>query len=335
MLDDTRVVDVHHHFLPRAVYDALKAEAGGGVRLVNDRISVTLPADLCSVEAHLRTMDEGHVDAAILTYSGVSILGMPTCRALNEGFAAIQQQNRGRLYGSVHVALQEPDGGPAELERGVRELGLVAVALPTSAGAVVLDDRALGPIWRKIEELDVPVILHPALLPQGFTTDYGLERSCGRPFDTTLAVVRIMNAVFPEFPRLKFVLPHLGGTSVFLRGRISMISFEPPDFELPPAKRQIAKTQREQRALGLDKVFEERWSKFYFDTAGTGGWAPAVEMTAAVVTARRMVFGSDYPLESTSGATVGELVEMIGGLRLAAEDRRAIAGETAAGLFRL
>jgi predicted TIM-barrel fold metal-dependent hydrolase len=200
---------------------------------------------------------------------------------------------------------------------------------------VVLDDRALGPIWRTIQDLDVPVILHPALLPQGFTTDYGLERSCGRPFDTTLAAVRIMNSVFPEFPNLKFVLPHLGGTSVFLRGRISMISFEPPEVELPPEKRQIGKTQREQQALGLDKVFEERWGKFYFDTAGTGGWAPAVEMTAAVVTPQRMVFGSDYPLESTSGATVRELVEMIGNLRLPVTDRRAIAGETAAALFRL
>ncbi len=58
MLDGTRVIDVHHHFLPRAVYDALKAEAGGGVRLVNDRISITLRDELCSVEAHLRTMDE-------------------------------------------------------------------------------------------------------------------------------------------------------------------------------------------------------------------------------------------------------------------------------------
>ncbi len=260
---------------------------------------------------------------------------MPTCRTLNEGFAEIQRQNPGRLYGSIHLALEEPEAGPAELERGVRELGLNAVALPTSAGSVVLDDRALGPIWRKIQELDVPVILHPALLPQGFTTDYGLERSCGRPFDTTLAAVRIMNSVFPEFPNLKFVLPHLGGTSVFLRGRISMISFEPPEVPLPPEKRQVGKTQREQRALGLDKVFEERWSKFYFDTAGTGGWAPAVEMTAAVVTPQRMVFGSDYPLESSSGATVSELVEMIGNLRLPTDDRRAIAGETAASLFRL
>src|SRR5919199_4859014 len=145
MLDDTRVIDVHHHFLPRAVYDALKAEAGGGVRLVNDRISITLRDDLCSVEAHLRTMDEGNVDTAILTYSGVSILGMATCRALNDGFAEIQQANAPRLYGAIHVSLEEPDEGPRELERGARELGLVAVALPTSAGRVVLDDKALAP----------------------------------------------------------------------------------------------------------------------------------------------------------------------------------------------
>jgi hypothetical protein len=39
MLQDTRVIDVHHHFLPRAVFDELRAQAGGARRLVNDRIS--------------------------------------------------------------------------------------------------------------------------------------------------------------------------------------------------------------------------------------------------------------------------------------------------------
>ena len=48
-----------------------------------------------------------------------------------------------------------------------------------------------------------------------------------------------------------------------------------------------------------------------------------------------MVFGSDYPLESYSGATVRELVEMIERLDLDLAGRKAIAGETAAGLFRL
>jgi predicted TIM-barrel fold metal-dependent hydrolase len=334
MLEGTRVVDVHHHFLPRAVFDELKAEAGGGRRLVNDRISITLSDDLHRVESHLQTMDEGQVDAAILTYSGVSILGMDTCRKLNDGFAEIQRAQRERLYGAVHVPLAEPDAAPRELERGVRELGLVAVALPTSAPGVTLDSPTLAPLYRKIAELDTAIILHPALLPQGATTDYGLERACARPFDTTIAAARIMFGVFPSFPTLKFVLPHLGGTSVFLRGRISMIC-EAPHWNIPPHLKQLAKTQREQREYGMDAQFEEGWSKFYFDTAGTGGWAPAVQMTADVVGPERMLFGSDYPLESHSGATVGELVEMIGGLPISGEGRRAIAGENAARLFRL
>jgi predicted TIM-barrel fold metal-dependent hydrolase len=335
MIEGTRVIDVHHHFLPRAVFDAFKEEARGGARLVNDRISITLREDLYSVEAHLNAMDEGNVDTAILTYSGVSILGMPTCQALNDGFAVIQRDHRPRLYGACHLALQEPEASLPELDRGVRELGLVAVALPTSVPGVALDAPALGPIYRRIEELDIPIILHPALLPSGAPTDYGLERSCARPFDTTYAMVRIMNGVFPEFPNLKFVLPHLGGTSIFLKGRIAMISFEPPGWDIPPEKKAIGKTQREQQTLGLDVEFEERFMKFYFDTAGTGGWAPAVEMTAGIVGARRMLFGSDYPLESTSGATVRELSDMVAGLRLSVEDRRAIAGETALGIFRL
>src|SRR5690349_2053495 len=142
MLEDTRVIDVHHHFLPKGVFDELKEQAGGARRLVNDRISITLSEDLHSVQRHLQTMDEGGVDAAVLTYSGVSILGMPTCKQLNDGFASIQQEHKGRLYGAAHVTLTDPENAPAELDRAIRDLGLPAVALPTSDGEVNLDDKA-------------------------------------------------------------------------------------------------------------------------------------------------------------------------------------------------
>jgi len=332
MLEDTPVIDVHHHFLPKAVFDDLKAQAGGARRLVNDRISITLSEDLHSVETHLQTMDEGGVDSAILTYSGVSTLGMATCRQLNDSFAEIQQRHKPRLYGAAHVPLTDPDQAPAELDRAVRDLGLVAVALPTSDRGATLDMAALGPLWRKITELNKPVILHPALLPRGASTDWGMERSCSRPFDTTLAAVRIMNGVFPEFPNLKFVLPHTGGTSIFLRGRISMF-FEPAGQPNPTPG--LAKTQRGQRELGRDKVFEDLWGKFFFDTAGNGGWGPVIKWAAEVVTPARILFGSDYPLESYSGETVRELVEMVGGLQLSREDKQAIAGKNASKLFGL
>ncbi|MBV8084771.1 MAG: amidohydrolase family protein, partial [Chloroflexi bacterium] len=176
------VVDVHHHFLPPQVLEELRQQAGGAPRLVNDRISITLTAALADPAVHLRAMDEGGVDVAILTYSGVSVLGLDVCRQLNDGFAVLQREHAGRFYGSVHVCLSEPDLAPAELRRGARDLGLRAVALATSEPGVTLDKPQLDPIWRTIEELDLPVILHPALLPEGASTDYSLERSCYRPF---------------------------------------------------------------------------------------------------------------------------------------------------------
>lgn len=326
-------VDLHHHFLPHAVFDRLADEAGGAPRLINDRISITLTPDLADADVHTRTMRQGGVDKAVLTYSGVSILGPDICRQLNSGFADLQSSYKGVLYGAAHVCLTDPNA-PRELEHGIRELGLVAVALPTSMPGVVLDQPSLEPVWRTISELGIPVILHPALLPQGATTDYALERSCARPFDTTIAAARLAYGVIPGFPKLTFILPHLGGTTVFLRGRISMF-FDTPDVPQPSEKRSLAKTQREQHALGLDRIFADRWSSFYVDTAGTGGWAPAVEMAARVVGTGRMVFGSDYPLESYSSETVSELVQMVAGLPLDQADRDRILGGNAMELLRL
>jgi predicted TIM-barrel fold metal-dependent hydrolase len=284
-------------------------------------------------------MAEGGVDVAILTYSGVSTLGAEVCRQLNEGLAEVQRTASGssssRLYGAAHVYLRDPEA-PRQLEYAIQQLGLVAIALPTSEGDLGLDDPSLAPLWEAIEALDKPIILHPTLLPRGATTDYGLERACARPFDTTIAAARLAYGVLPRHPRLTFVLPHVGGTTVFLRGRLAMF-FQPGEGG-PAGLRAwqgMAKTVREQRAAGLDQQFEAIWSRFYLDTAGTGGWSPAVEMGVRVAGPERLVFGSDYPLESHSGATVGELAEMVRGLPLEAAQREAILGDTARALFGL
>ena len=328
-----RVVDVHHHFLPRSVFDRLKLEAGGAGRLVNKRISLTLSENLPDVEAHLAAMAEGGVDTAILTYSGVSTLGAEVCALLNEGLAEVQRAQPGVLYGAAHAYLKDPRA-PQALEHGIRNLGLVAIALPTSEGDMGLDDPGLDGIWEAIETLNRPVVLHPTLLPGGAPTDYSLERSCARPFDTTIAAVRLAYGVIPRFPRLTFVLPHVGGTTVFLRGRLAMF-FQAGDAQVLRGWQGMARTQREQADLGLDAAFDAAWSHFYLDTAGTGGWSPAVEMGIRVVGAERMLFGSDYPLESHSGATVGELVDMVRALPVGEDQRAAILGGNALGLFGL
>lgn len=323
------VVDVHHHYLPPQVLSALQAEAGGASRLVNDRISITLQPLLADVDAHLEAMDAAGVEKALLTYSGVSVLGQGVCAALNDGLAAVKAAHPGRFVGAAHVDLDDPSAA-GELERCVDELGFRVLALPTSTPERALDDPSLEPIWEAAESLGLPVVLHPSMRPAGASTDYGLERSCARPFDTTVAAVRLLSGVFPRHPGLRVVLPHCGGTAVFLKGRLQMFFGRPGE----PAP-SMPRTVREQQGDGLDAVFSAFWSQLWFDTAGTGGWAPAVEFSASVVGTDRLMWGSDFPLESHSAETLRELVSVVEELRLGAGDRAAIASGNARSLFSL
>lgn len=316
-------IDVHHHFLPERVMERLREKAGGAPRLVDDRISMTLSPLLSDVQSHLDCMDAAGVDTAVLTYSGVSVLGADYCRDINDGLAEVSAKYPGRLRGTAHVDLDDP-AAPDELARCVTDLGFAAAALPCSTPATALDSPSLDRLWSVVADLDIPVILHPALLPTGASTEYGLERSCARPFDTTVAAVRLVCGVLPRFPSLRFVLPHCGGTAIGLKGRLAMFFNAPGE---PP--RSLPRTQREQRSEGLDSVFEKVWSRLWFDTAGTGGWAPVVSFAASVVGVDRLMFGSDFPLESHSPETVSELVEMIDNLDLPDADRAAISGGTA------
>lgn len=323
MTGDARTVDVHHHFLPEEVMARLRAMARGEPRLVDHRISITLSPLLSDVPAHLAAMDAAGIDLALLTYSGVSVLGPEICRAVNDGLAAVAAGHPDRFLAAAHV---DPDDRRAhdELGRCVTDLGATALALPCSTPTTALDSPALDALWAAAEELEVPVVLHPALLPAGASTDYGLERSCARPFDTTVAAVRLLCGVLPRHPSLRFVLPHCGGTAMFLRGRLSMFFSRPGD----PAP-SLPRTLREQRTEGLDEIFDGLWSRLWFDTAGTGGWSPPVAFAAAIVGAGRLMFGSDFPLESHSAATLRELVEMVDTLPVSPAERAAIAGGTA------
>lgn len=322
------VVDLHHHFVPEGVLDQLRAMAGGKGRLVNDRISITLNPDLCDAEAHLATMDAAGVDVAVLTQSGLSVLGPGTCRDVNEGIAEAAAARPDRFVGTAHVDIDD-EAAPKELERCIEEYGFGAIALPCSSPERELDDASLEPLWSTIENLGLPVILHPAQLPKGASLDYALERSCFRPFDTTVAGVRLFCGVLPKHSGLRFVLPHCGGTSVGLKGRLAMF-FERPDVE---RTRQLPRTISEQRAEGLDVVFAELWSKFYFDTAGTGAWSPLIEFTCQIVGSDHLAFGTDFPLESHSGETMRELVEMIEHLPVGEGEREDICSRTAVTLI--
>jgi hypothetical protein len=114
---------------------------------------------------------------------------------------------------------------------------------------------------------------------------YNLDRCVFRPLETTQAIVRVMNSVLPRYPDLRFIMPHLGGGTSALKGRM-MAFFETEDADVPSDMRGYLKTQSEQKRFGLTERFEKLFQRLYFDTAGTGAWLPAMAAAFNITTAR-------------------------------------------------
>jgi predicted TIM-barrel fold metal-dependent hydrolase len=326
------IVDVHHHYMPATLFDRLAAQAGGR-RIVTKEISLTLHPSRKDLEAHLQVMDEAGVTVSILT-DQVQVMGAEVARSLNEGIAAVQRKHPARFRGCIHLPIHEPDAAKRELERGIDELGLRAVALLACHLDVQLDNPIMTPLYEIIQKHNLPIVIHPQSKPTGSDTLYNLDRCVFRPLETTQAIVRVMHSVLPRFPGLRFVMPHLGGATSSLKGRM-MAFFETDDADIPADMKGYLKTQAEQKRFGLTERFEKLFQSLYFDTAGTGAWHPALAAAFNVTTADRIMFGTDYPLECKTAANVIESLDMVRQASCSAPEKEAILGKTAAGLFNL
>ena len=326
------IVDVHHHYMPAVLFDRLAAQAGGQ-RIVTDQISLTLHPSRKDLESHIKTMDESGVTVSILT-DQVQVMGAEVAKALNNGIADVEKKHPRRFRGAIHLPIHEPEAAKRELERGINELGLRAVALLACHLDVQLDNPIMNPLFEVIQKNNLPIIIHPQSKPTGSETTYNLDRCVFRPLETTQAIVRVMCSVLPRYPELRFIMPHLGGATSSLKGRM-MAFFETADAEIPADMRGYLKTQAEQKKFGLTERFEKLFQSLYFDTAGTGAWLPAMAAALNITSAGRIMFGSDYPLECKTAANVIESLEMIRQAPCSAPDKTAILGKTAAGLFNL
>ena len=326
------IVDVHHHYMPATLFDRLAAQAGGR-RIVTKEISLTLHPSRKDLEAHLQVMDEAGVTVSILT-DQVQVMGAEVATLLNDGIAEIQRKHPTRFRGCIHLPIHEPTAAKRELERGIDELGLRAVALLACHLDVQLDNPIMTPLYEKIQKHNLPIVIHPQSKPTGSDTLYNLDRCVFRPLETTQAIVRVMHSVLPRFPELRFVMPHLGGATSSLKGRM-MAFFETDDADIPADMKGYLKTQAEQKRFGLTERFEKLFQSLYFDTAGTGAWHPGLAAAFNVTSTDRIMFGTDYPLECKTAANVIESLDMVRQAPCSVEEKTAIMGRTAAALFKL
>jgi predicted TIM-barrel fold metal-dependent hydrolase len=326
------IVDVHHHYMPAQLFDKLAAQASGK-RIVTNEISLTLHPSRKDLEAHIRAMDEAGVTYSILT-DQVQVMGTDVAKALNDGVAAVEHKHPDRFRSAIHLPIHDSMAAKHELQRGIDELGLRAVALLACHLDIQLDNPVMFPLYEIIQKHALPIIIHPQSKPTGSETTYSLDRCVFRPLETTQCIVRVMNAVLPRFPELKFIMPHLGGAASSLLGRM-MAFFETEDAPIPPDMRGYLKTQNEQKKYGITERFNKLFKQLYFDTAGTGAWLPSMAAALNITTYDRIMFGSDYPLECKTAANIIESLEMIRQAPCSTAEKTAMFGTTAKGMFKL
>jgi predicted TIM-barrel fold metal-dependent hydrolase len=177
--------------------------------------------------AKLAAMDSAGIQLAALSINdpGPEWFGKDgpaVARIANDFVADIVIRHPSRFIGLCVLPLHDMEASLAELDRCVSRLGMKGILLYTNLAGRFPDEPAFRPLFARASELGLPVLLHPAKpLTTEVVKDFEMTSSLGNMFEDTIALTRIIMAgLLDEFPRLKLVCPHLGGTLPFIVGRL-------------------------------------------------------------------------------------------------------------------
>jgi aminocarboxymuconate-semialdehyde decarboxylase len=243
----------------------------------------------------------------------------------NRYLAEIQHSHPARI---VAFASAIPGGGTAhlrELERAVIEDGLRGVFINSSHQGAYPDDSEALPFFELVTDLDIPVFMHPPSVGFGEErmAQFRLASSVGRPFDTCLALARlILYGVLKQFPTLRLVVSHLGGGISEVLGRLDY------NFKLQDEGFYVRDIDNE--TMAIDQVPSQYLKSVYFDTVSYH--LPALRCALETVGVDHMLFGTDAP-PLTPLKRRG--LNIIDGLDLQAGDKAKVMGGNAKKLLKI
>jgi predicted TIM-barrel fold metal-dependent hydrolase len=285
------IIDSHDHWVPESFVRNVEKflwkedsfEHRGGKIDIWRHGQLILPGlgeEFYSAESRLKAMDQAGIDKAVLSADGINEwLNIELSREVNDEMASFVKKHPDRFMGLASVP-PEDEGCVEEMDRAIKQLGLKGISIATHSlrKGLPIDAKEFRPFYQKVNELDVPIAIHPANLPleDGMFRDYDLARTFGRAVSVTLSCLRLFHSdLVEEFPKLRFLLPHLGGTFFSMKDRMLGSFF---------------------RFGGKPSNFESRLDHFYFDTAPPYWPKASMDCALATLGPKRILFGTDYPL---------------------------------------
>jgi aminocarboxymuconate-semialdehyde decarboxylase len=309
-------IDIHHHYFAPELIDEIKRHGtalgveylppkdgkGNPFRIrfpkgnpinpdprmaeVNNRLDIMTKANIgiATVEVH----------TACVGYELDGDRGESWSKLYNEGIMSLVKRHPDRFVGIATVPLQEPPRAARVLEHAVRDLKMSGVTLASNVVGKYYDSKDFDPFWKKAEELDILMIMHPEWVAGGDKMGgYGLRTVCGNPADTTLSVgYMIYSGVFDRFPNLKLALLHGGGFFPYHLGRFDS------GFRSGSGSGRMAAKQPPSKYL----------KNLYFDNLVYR--VETVEYLKRMVGADHVMVGTDYPFDLGDSMAAEKIQQM-------------------------
>ena len=331
-------IDVFCHFFPARFLAERNRRAGSGFGTQYAKYFEANPG-LTSLDIRFRTLDQFPDVRQLLTIAGPNIESITAppdtvelARMANDGLAELVAKYPDRFIGAAAcLPMNDIDAALREADRAIQELHFQGVEVFTDICGKPLDRPEFFPLYEKMQEYDLPILLHPRRT--NTTADYADEEKSrfliytnfGWPFETSKAMARIaFGGVFERFPRLKILTHHAGGMVPFFSKRVEL-SWE--------FNQQLMGYQRDGQTLSKPPI--EYYKQFYCDTAIQGNTA-ALMCALDFFGVDRMMFATDSPYDDEMGVRVyRETIPAIEAMTISDDDKRKIFEGNARAFFKL
>jgi aminocarboxymuconate-semialdehyde decarboxylase len=290
-----RPIDIHAHYYPQSFLDLIAEEGkrfkadyrmtGEGFYLSAPAGSIgPLPSKFIDLKQRLADMDEQGVSMQAISLTTPMVnwadaeFSLKLSRTWNDAASEAHKAYPTRLVALMILPMLDPDRAIDELNRATKLAGMRGVYMGTNIDNRDLDDPLFEPIFAKIEQLNLPVFLHPLQTVGGERTKpFYLSNLLGNPFDAALAGCHlIFGGVLDRHPKLQICLPHGGGALPMLIGRVD----------------RGAQVRAEIKPLHLPQPPSAYMQRFTYDTIVHS--KPVMEFLIQEVGAERIMLGSDY-----------------------------------------
>ena len=271
------MIDMHAHWKPAEVADALRArakeprilrDADGGEVLKSRMGEEPLANAFDDVDFHLSRMNRQGVDVSALSIVGTFCwiesqpldVSLPLCRSVNDRFSAICQEHPGRFAAFAALPLTDLPAAAAELERALSLPGMIGAQVPGNFFLTREDAEAMRPLLEVANRHSAILFIHHGPRPgDAFpkvsgVTDNARRRNGTLDMQASLSSVMVtlcLTDFLAPYPNVTIQVHNLGGNIPYEVERMDHRSLlDTPEEELPSSRIRKAKVYVDCNSFG-------------------------------------------------------------------------------------